>query len=237
MRTVVAAIEDAEAFATRLRTAADRLGVTLAATVTSLGDGAEWIWGLAEPVCPLADGVLAVYHAVEHIGDAVKAVWGDGTDATELHRKAGCQAALTGGKIGVERWLAGIIPANQRSNSAFPPASRASRPAVARAAAPSPSPHTAVIAAATCPQGVVDAQYARRLRQVLARQVPDPLGPAPQHRHRRGGRRPESVGLGPEPVPEPVRLLATRDRGPSRRTPAGRGRPNPSGRPGRPPPA
>jgi hypothetical protein len=120
VRTVVAAIEDAEAFATRVQTEADRLNVTLAAAITLLGDGAEWIWGLAETVFPLADGVLDVYHAVEHIGDAVKAVWGDGTDATKLHRAAGRQALLTGGKIGVERWLARVIPTVPTEVSADP---------------------------------------------------------------------------------------------------------------------
>jgi hypothetical protein len=120
VRTVVAAIEDAEAFATRVQTEADRLNVTLAAAVTLLADGAEWIWGLAEMVFPLADGVLDVYHAVEHISDAVKAVWGDGTDAAKLHRDAGRQALLTGGKIGVERWLAQIIPTVPPEVSADP---------------------------------------------------------------------------------------------------------------------
>ena len=120
VRTVVAAIEDAEAFATRVQTEADRLNVTFAAAITLLGDGAEWIWGLAEKVFPLADGMLDVYHAVEHISDAVKAVWGDGTDAARLHRDAGRQALLTRGRIGVERWLAQVIPTVPANVSADP---------------------------------------------------------------------------------------------------------------------
>lgn len=109
IRVAVAAIEDSEAFAERVRTEADRLNVALAAAVTVLADGAEWIWNLADSVFPLADGVPDAFHALEHIGDAVKAVWGDGPE-TELHRNAGRQALLTGGKIGVENWLARIIP-------------------------------------------------------------------------------------------------------------------------------
>ena len=107
---VVAAIEGAEAFAARVRAEADRLNATLAAAITVAGDGAEGIWGLAETVFPLADGLLDVDHAVEHISDAVKAVWGDDTEATTRARDAGRQALLTGGKIGVERWLAQVIP-------------------------------------------------------------------------------------------------------------------------------
>lgn len=109
-RVLVAAIEDVEAFTRRVRTEADRLDATLANAITVLGDGAEWIWNLAETVFPLADEVLDAFHAVEHIGDAAKAVWGDGTEATARHRAAGRQALLTGGKIGVERWLQTALP-------------------------------------------------------------------------------------------------------------------------------
>lgn len=106
IRTVVAAIEDSDQFAQRMRTEADRLNATVADAVTVLGDGAEWIWNLAADVFPQAQGVLDVYHALEHIGDAVKAVWGDGTDAAHTQRELGRQAVLAHGKAGVERWLA-----------------------------------------------------------------------------------------------------------------------------------
>ena len=74
IRTTIAAIAESERFGQRLRTEADRLGVTTLAAVTALGDGAEWIWNLAEDHLPQATGVLDVFHAVEHIGAAVKAV-------------------------------------------------------------------------------------------------------------------------------------------------------------------
>ena len=61
IRTTIAAIEEAELFGQRLRREADRLGVTTAATVTALGDGAEWIWNLAEEHLPQATGVLDVF--------------------------------------------------------------------------------------------------------------------------------------------------------------------------------
>jgi hypothetical protein len=105
IRTVVAGIEDARAFAVRVRAETDRLGVTTAADVTVLGDGAEWIWNLAAAVLPQAAGVLDVYHAIEHIGTAVKALWGESADAT-ARRQAGVFAVVADGNVGIERWIA-----------------------------------------------------------------------------------------------------------------------------------
>jgi hypothetical protein len=108
-RTTIAAIEVADRFGQRLRTEADRLGVTTAPTVTVLGDGAEWIWNLAGDHLPQAAGVLDVFHAVEHISAAVKAVWGEGSAASAARIAAGRAAVLAGGKVGLERWLAGAF--------------------------------------------------------------------------------------------------------------------------------
>lgn len=104
-RAVVAAVEGCGPFAERVRREADRLGVTTAVDVTVLADGAEWIWNLAEAVVPQAAGVLDVYHAVEAVAGAVKAVWGEGTVAAAGHTDAGRRALLAGGKSGVEAWL------------------------------------------------------------------------------------------------------------------------------------
>lgn len=104
-RTAVAAIEEAEVFAERVRAEADRLGVTAAADVTVLGDGAEWVWNLAADVFPQAGGVLDVYHAVEHIADAARALWGEGTEVAARQLEAGRAALLSGGKVGLERWI------------------------------------------------------------------------------------------------------------------------------------
>jgi hypothetical protein len=105
VRTVVAAIEDSGTFALRVRAEADRLGVTAAADVTVLGDGADWIWTLAAAVVPQAGGVLDIYHALEHVAGAAKAVWGEGTAAAAGQLEAGRAALLSGGKVGLERWI------------------------------------------------------------------------------------------------------------------------------------
>ena len=113
IRTVVANVEEASDFAVRVRAETDRLKVTTARDVTVLADGAEWIWNLAADVLPQATGVLDVYHAIEHIGTAVKAVWGETTEAT-VHRQTGLLAVVADGKAGIERWIAdafGALPA------------------------------------------------------------------------------------------------------------------------------
>ena len=105
VRTVVAAIEEVEYFRTRVRAESDRLNVTTADDVTVLGDGAEWIWNLSIEVLPQASGVLDAFHALEHVSGAVKAVWGEGTEATAGHIACGRVALLGAGKVGIERWI------------------------------------------------------------------------------------------------------------------------------------
>jgi len=105
IRSVVASIEEASDFAVRVRAETDRLAVTAAADVTVLGDGAGWIWNLAAVVLPQAAGVLDVYHAIEHIGTAVRAIWGETAEAT-VRRHAGVRAVVAEGKVGIERWIA-----------------------------------------------------------------------------------------------------------------------------------
>ena len=106
-RTVVAGIEEACHFTRRVRAEADRLRVTTATDVTVLADGAEWIWHLAAEVLPQAGGVLDAYHALEHLSDAVTAIWGSDTPATAERVAGGRVALLGGGKVGIERWIGG----------------------------------------------------------------------------------------------------------------------------------
>lgn len=110
IRTVIAAVEDSEAFEGRLRTETDRVGVTTASDATVLADGGEWIWTLAAMVLPLAAGVLDIYHAVEHIGTAVRAIWGESGGA-EQRRSEGTGRLLAEGKAGIERWIGESIAA------------------------------------------------------------------------------------------------------------------------------
>ena len=117
---MVAAVEEAERFADRVRAEADRLGVTTAADVTVLGDGAEWIWNVAGDVVPQAAGVLDAFHAIEHIAAAAAAVWGEGAAETHARTAAGRVALLTDGKVGIERWVGEAIAARPAGSSTDP---------------------------------------------------------------------------------------------------------------------
>lgn len=119
VRTVIAAIEESATFTNRVRSEADRLDVTTAVDVTVLADGGEWIWNVTADVLPQATGVLDAFHAVEHVADAVKAVWGEATAETIQRIATGRRALLSGGKVGVQEWIAacfGELPAGASSD-------------------------------------------------------------------------------------------------------------------------
>jgi len=70
--TYVGAIETAEEFGCRLYAEAIRRGVTRAAKFIVLGDGAPWIWGIAEEHFPGAIQIVDLYHAREHLVSLAK---------------------------------------------------------------------------------------------------------------------------------------------------------------------
>ncbi len=78
VRSVIAAIEEAEVFGARCQREAQRLHVSDPVKLSVLGDGAEWIWNLAEARFHGASQLLDVYHAVEHLAVVGRAAVGDG---------------------------------------------------------------------------------------------------------------------------------------------------------------
>jgi hypothetical protein len=74
----VGAIESAEAFGARIYAEAIRRGVTRAAQVIVLGDGARWIWGIAEEHFYGAIQIVDFYHAREHLTVIANLVYGSG---------------------------------------------------------------------------------------------------------------------------------------------------------------
>ena len=82
VRSVIAAIEEAEAFGRRCQCEAERLQVTDPTTLSVLGDGAEWIWNLADARFHGATQLLDVFHAVEHLAVIGRAAVGDGEPLT-----------------------------------------------------------------------------------------------------------------------------------------------------------
>lgn len=74
--TYVGSIEPAEAFGIRIYAEAVRRGVRRAEKVIILGDGAPWIWGIADEHFYGAIQIVDLYHAREHLADLGKIVYG-----------------------------------------------------------------------------------------------------------------------------------------------------------------
>jgi hypothetical protein len=63
------------------RTRLKRLGLRAMADLQVLGDGASWIWKSADRVLNGCGQTLDIYHACEHVADAGKRLFGEGTAA------------------------------------------------------------------------------------------------------------------------------------------------------------
>lgn len=70
--TYVGAIETAEEFGKRLYLEAWNRGWSRAQTKVVIGDGAEWIWNLAQQHFPGAIQIVDLYHARQHLWDLVR---------------------------------------------------------------------------------------------------------------------------------------------------------------------
>ncbi len=84
--TFVGAIETAEEFGWRIYGEAGRRGLEQAQIVVILGDGAVWIWSLAELHFPGAILIVDLYHAKEHVADLCRLLWADDEKQATHHR-------------------------------------------------------------------------------------------------------------------------------------------------------
>lgn len=73
----VSALEEAREFGWRLWQEALRRGVLNSQEVVVLGDGAHWIWNIAETHFPRATQIVDWYHASEYLWNAASAIWGE----------------------------------------------------------------------------------------------------------------------------------------------------------------
>ena len=89
--TYTGAIEPAEVFGSRIYQEAMRRGLTWAKEVIVLGDGALWIWNIADEQFYGAIQIVDLYHAREHYWSVAKACFGQDKDKlypwTEERRK------------------------------------------------------------------------------------------------------------------------------------------------------
>jgi hypothetical protein len=85
------AIETAEVFGTRIYREAMRRGMDSAKEVCVIGDGASWIWNLADEQFYGATQIVDLFHAREHYWNVAKACFGQNKDKmcqwTEGRRK------------------------------------------------------------------------------------------------------------------------------------------------------
>lgn len=94
----VAAIETAEEFGLRIYTEAWRRGWSRAQKKVVIGDGAVWIWNLADQHFPRAIQIVDLYHARQHLWDLSAKLF----PTDEQARKrwiAGCLKQLEAGQI------------------------------------------------------------------------------------------------------------------------------------------
>jgi hypothetical protein len=73
----VSALEEAREFGWRLWQEAVRRGLLSSDEVVVLGDGAHWIWNIAEKHFPRATQIVDWYHASEYLWNAASAIWGE----------------------------------------------------------------------------------------------------------------------------------------------------------------
>ena len=74
--TYVGAIETSGPFGNRIYAEAVGRGIARAQKVIVLGDGAKWIWGIADEHFPGATQIVDLYHAREHLAKVAKLVHG-----------------------------------------------------------------------------------------------------------------------------------------------------------------
>jgi hypothetical protein len=72
--------DEASAFAQRAYRESQRRDFNNARRRVVLGDGALWIWNLANEHFPGAIQIVDLYHAKEHLSDVAKAIYGPGSD-------------------------------------------------------------------------------------------------------------------------------------------------------------
>jgi hypothetical protein len=95
--TYFGAIECAEDFGRRLYAAAVLRGVKSALQLVIIGDGARWIWNLADLHFPSAIQIVDIFHAKEHVWSLIKASTSD--DKVRKRYKKQCYTLLEKGAI------------------------------------------------------------------------------------------------------------------------------------------
>ena len=114
-RSVVAVRGTPEALAARVWPRAAALGAAHRCVVV-LGDGAPWIWNMAEVMFPHRVEILDWYHADEHISAVARVLYGEGTEKAVAWRTTQLDRLATDG---VDQIIEGLrfLGAHQRTTA------------------------------------------------------------------------------------------------------------------------
>ncbi len=102
-RVAFAAIERSARFGRRWKQWARRLGILDTSNVTILADGAKWIWEEQLNHLRGAEGVLDIFHALEHIAETARCVYAEGSDEASQWLAKGRTVLLSEGFRGIDR--------------------------------------------------------------------------------------------------------------------------------------
>jgi hypothetical protein len=108
VRSVIAAVEEASCFGRRCAAEAQRLQLTGGATLSVLGDGAEWVWNLADQHFSGSGQLLDFWHGAEHLAAGAKASCVTGTAQAQAETQRGKRCLLEDGYWGVTEWIGGL---------------------------------------------------------------------------------------------------------------------------------
>jgi hypothetical protein len=104
-----AAIEKKDRFRRRWGQWVRRLRITKTSDVSVLADGAAWIWDAAALELCGAEGVLDIYHALEHLSDCGKILYKSGSQELVSWLEETKWALLWQGFAGIEPRLEGVL--------------------------------------------------------------------------------------------------------------------------------
>ena len=100
-----AAIEASDRFGRRWKRWARRLGILDTSNITVLADGAKWIWEEQLTHLRGASGVLDIYHALQHIAETSRVLFGGGTDGAGAWLEEGRTILIAAGWSGISSFI------------------------------------------------------------------------------------------------------------------------------------
>jgi len=99
------AIEASERFGRRWKQWARRLGILETSNVTVLADGVKWIWEEQLNHLPAASGVLDIFHAIGHIAETSRMLFGAGPEEASEWLNEGRTILIADGWPGIFEFI------------------------------------------------------------------------------------------------------------------------------------